>query len=267
MDYDFIETPENVVLERPLAGIGSRFIAGMVDTLLLAGLMALLAIVLMLLLPVAAVFPAEVVQALGWVAVAYILLLMFALYWGYFVACELLMNGQSPGKRVMKIRVVRQEGGAVQVGDVIVRNLLRVVDAQFGYVVAGVCMFVTRRCQRLGDLAAGTVVVCEQTRDYSARTDRRVKAQWEATVSAEALRATGLTPEEYRVLTNYQARRSQLTLEARARVLPRLLVPVLQRLNRPQDDESLEGLEEELDRLLEDALAARRESRPEEASR
>jgi len=176
-------------------------------------------------------------------ALAVVIVAFFLVYWGYFVACEMLTNGQSPGKKHMRIRVVKEGGGPIRFVDIAIRNLLRAVDGIGGYVVAGFCMFLTRKGQRLGDLAAGTVVVSEQVSDYSAKADKPAHVQWEREASPAALRATGLSPEEYRLLHNYWSRRDQLTLDARMRVLPRLLEPLLARVGAHAGGYSLEALE------------------------
>jgi len=249
-DFDVIETPENVHLQRRLAGIGSRFIAGLVDTLLILG------IYLLLLIAFVVIWSVESLGYFGWEngpelwAMALLIVFAFTVYWGYFVFFELLTNGQSPGKRQQRIRVVKDEGGAITFMDVAVRNLLRPVDGFAFYGVAGLCMFVTRRGQRLGDLAAGTVVVCEQTREWSARTDKKKERLWEPEPGTADLRASGLSLQEHRMLSSYRLRREQLTLEARQRLLPQLLKPILQRAGRTPEEEPFEALESYVDSLL-----------------
>jgi uncharacterized RDD family membrane protein YckC len=136
-DSDVIETPENVDLEQRLAGIGSRFIAGLFDNLIIVALYALLVVVFLL---VAWLNPMELLlEARGWNSwvLALLILAAFTIYWGYFVFFEVGANGQSPGKRSQHIRVVKKGGGAIAFTDVAIRNLLRVVDAMpFGYAVA-----------------------------------------------------------------------------------------------------------------------------------
>ena len=253
---DLIETPENVELERQLAGIGSRLVAGFVDHMLIIGLCLILLIVLMIAYSVSLDTAFNFLRWASMWAVAFAVLLFFAIYWGYFVFFELRSNGRSPGKKAAKIRVVKAGGGPITFTDVAIRNLLRVVDGLVLYAVGGVCMFVTGKSQRLGDLAAGTVVISEAAPDYSARSDRRAATQWDQEVSAEALRATRLTPEEYRVLHNYWARRYQLTTQARERLLPKLLRPILNRFGEALPDESIETLERYVDQLMTNAAAA-----------
>ncbi len=251
-EYDLIETPENVELERPLAGIGSRLIAGIVDNLLIFGLFAIILIIALTSMAATVTY----IESWGSVGLAVLIVAMFLVYWGYFVLCELLTNGQSPGKKSVRIRVVKEGGGPITFVDIVIRNLLRVVDGFPAYGVAGLCMFVTKKAQRLGDLAAGTVVVSEQTPDYSARSDKRSTIRWESEMGPGALRATGLKPEEYRLLLNYWQRREQLTLEARQRILPSLLSSVLERTGAPPQGQSLEALEWYLEQIIQKAMAA-----------
>lgn len=264
LDYDLIETPENVELERRLAGIGSRFLAGLLDNLILV-----LVYIVLSLLSVAAWLAAgldanDVVRGISGVVVAFLTLVFFAVYWGYFVFFELRGNGQTFGKKCMKVRVVKEGGGPITFIDAAIRNLLRPVDMIGIYGVAGVAMFFSRKAQRLGDMAAGTVVISEQGLNYSARSDRRLAPAWEAEVTPEALRTTGLTPREYSVLRNYWARRRQFTKEARARVLPRLLAPILERTGRRLEDHSLKALEEYVAEFMIKGAQAEQEQAAEE---
>jgi uncharacterized RDD family membrane protein YckC len=255
---DLIETPENVELEQRLAGIGSRFMAGVIDGLILTG-MSIAVFIVFSALSMLDPFEAQLGLGTALFAVA-----IFLLFWGYFVFFEYRTNGQTPGKKTMRIRVVREGGMPITFRDVAVRNLLRIVDSfpsMIISVIGGVVMFATKKCQRLGDLAAGTVVVSEQPVDYSAKSDRRVTAEWEADAGAAALRATGLTPEEYRVLSNYWMRRGELTLEARYNVLPKLLAPILARSGQALADGRLETLEAYVELLMRQAWYAENEER------
>ncbi len=260
LELDLIETPENVELQRRLAGIGTRFIAGLIDTLWLVLIYLVLFVLALIAGLGAAGWSREgLVTGSGLWILAGLILAAFAVYWGYFVVFELRTNGQSPGKKVMRIRVVKLEGGAITFTDVAIRNLLRSVDVlPAGYIAAGLCMFVTRRCQRLGDLAAGTVVVVEGGADYAA-TQRRGRAArgdtWVPPVGAEAPEGSGLTPREHRLLMNYWSRRNDLTVEARQRVLPKLLLPALRRLGQEPPGASVAVLESCLHRLLFPAAA------------
>jgi len=141
----------------PLAGIGSRFIALLVDYLIwLAGIIVLFFFG-------ALILPAiNVVNRISaqW-AVAIVIFLVFLVNWGYFTLFEALWNGRTPGKRVARIRVIQRSGRAISLFESMARNLVRYIDQiPFPLHIVGVIsMFVTRQHQRLGDLAAGTLVV------------------------------------------------------------------------------------------------------------
>jgi len=242
-DFDLIETPENVELRQPLAGIGTRFLAGLIDNLLIGSVMLVVAALAGL---ASYGTITDIVETGDWAdawLLAVLLVILFLVYWGYFVFFELYTNGQSPGKKHMKIRVVKEGGGAITFIDVIIRNLLRCVDAIGGYFVAGACMFISRKVQRLGDLAAGTVIVSESTTDYAATSAIAGRITWDQPITPEAMEATGLTPQEYGAVMSYWWRRPELTVEARRRVLPKLLRPIVRRVGVTLPGGSLESLE------------------------
>jgi uncharacterized RDD family membrane protein YckC len=149
-----IVTPERIILEHPLAGPSRRFCAYLVDQLVLVLLVALVAVVLLVL---------AMGSLAGWgpVLVAY-----FLLTWGYGAFCEGVFNGQTLGKRALGIRVVSEKGVAINGAQAIVRNLVGAVDGLFPFCfqVGLASMLLTRKFQRLGDLAGGTMVVIEQRR-------------------------------------------------------------------------------------------------------
>lgn len=145
-----IATPEGVSLEVPLAGVGSRFTALLVDLLLQSLVFAGLILVLVL------------AGAGGYAADAIVAVVVFAMLFAYPVAFELGAGGRTPGKRWSNLRVVGDDGSPVTFRASALRNILRLVDILPGlYLVGTVAIFVTRNNQRLGDLAAGTLVVRE----------------------------------------------------------------------------------------------------------
>lgn len=144
-----IATPEGVTFSQPLAGPVTRGLAYFVDLLVLYaafnGLLNLLRVF-------AAVAPD--------VSTAAFVGLQFVALEGYRTISELLWRGQTVGKKALGIRVMDERGLKLQPSQVVVRNLVRLVDFLPGfYAVGGVACLLSRRCQRLGDLAAGTVVV------------------------------------------------------------------------------------------------------------
>jgi uncharacterized RDD family membrane protein YckC len=147
-----IPTPEGVELELVLAGVGSRLVATLVDFLIKGA-------VLLALWIVAGAAGGED----GSFVVAVLIVASFLVFFGYDVAFETLASGRTPGKRAAGLRVVRLGGEPVGFLASAVRNLLRLVDSLPGiYAVGAVCILFSRRNQRLGDLAAGTLVVRER---------------------------------------------------------------------------------------------------------
>jgi uncharacterized RDD family membrane protein YckC len=144
-----IRTPEGVVFSQTLAGPVTRFLAWLVDALIL---WAVLMVISLLTIFTALITPdfAGALQALAYFGVSV----------GYGMLCEWFWRGQTLGKRVMRLRVVDASGLRLQFSQVAIRNLLRVVDMlPFLYTVGGAATLLTRKAQRLGDLAANTVVI------------------------------------------------------------------------------------------------------------
>lgn len=155
-----VETPESVAFAYELAGVGSRGLALVLDmlaiTLLLIGEAAIAAAVYFALM---FAIPGDGVALAAWVfGTAGVI--AFATYWAYFVYGEVFRNGRTWGKGRMGLRVVRDDGSRVGFMDSVIRNLLRLVDMLPGnYLIGMVCVIFSRRNKRLGDMAAGTVVI------------------------------------------------------------------------------------------------------------
>ena len=145
-----IRTPEGIVFSQELAGPMARFLAWFIDVLCLMAFSAVLNTVL----AVFHVFSFGMAQAFG-------MLLFFAFYIGYGVYTEWRWRGQTVGKRVLRLRVVDVHGLRLKFSQVLIRNLLRPVDMQplVFYLVGGLASLLNSRGQRLGDLAANTIVV------------------------------------------------------------------------------------------------------------
>ena len=159
-----VETPEQVHLEFPLAGVGSRGIALLLDTViqtLVYVLLGLLIYVTSAYTSIDRVMNGQSDRAAKWLIAGFVLL-NFVMFWGYFVLFEAFWKGQTPGKRVMKLRVLKDAGRSITLFEAMARNLLRLVDALPSLYLTGVVsMLVTRQHKRLGDLVAGTIVVHE----------------------------------------------------------------------------------------------------------
>jgi uncharacterized RDD family membrane protein YckC len=233
MDQLTIETPEQTTLEYPLAGIGSRFLALAIDTLIqLAGLLALLLL------------------AAGWARLggprwrpatvwgeAAAVLAVAGIYYGYFAAFESLWNGQTPGKRRMNLRVIQDSGRPVNAMQAIARNVVRLVDQVPAFYCFGVASaLLNRRNKRLGDFAAGTVVVQEQrlgtmTPDWLLAEDSGT-----STYPVAALADT-----EVQLMETFFRRRGELEADLRARTASLVAGRIAKRLgvapSRPRGNE------------------------------
>jgi uncharacterized RDD family membrane protein YckC len=144
-----IRTPEGVVFSQLLAGPMSRFLAWLIDLFVVLMVASLIGTGLALL------------NFLSFgLAEAFALLIQFVLMIGYAIYCEWFWRGQTLGKRMMRLRVVDAQGLRLKFSQIVIRNLLRFVDMlPLFYLVGGVACAVSRRAQRLGDLAANTIVV------------------------------------------------------------------------------------------------------------
>ena len=155
-----IDTPENVVFGYEVVGIGSRFLAALLDTTIIA----------LLLVAANAILFYFFLRGLddggsgNAFVVALLSLISFAFFWGYYIFFEMRWNGSSPGKQLVGIRVIRGDGTPITLAESIIRNLVRLVDFLPGaYGLGLVTMFIDGKARRLGDLAANTLVVREQT--------------------------------------------------------------------------------------------------------
>src|SRR3984957_15061440 len=157
-----IDTPELVAIEMPLAGIGSRFIAILVDYLIWGSAFLIFFLLALVVIPAMSIFGR--ISANGAIGIA--LLIVFVMHWGYFALFEAFCNGRTPGKRVAKIRVIHQSGRGINFVESLARNLVRYVDSLPSFYAVGiVAIFQSRRNQRLGDMVAGTLVVRDREVD------------------------------------------------------------------------------------------------------
>jgi uncharacterized RDD family membrane protein YckC len=217
-----IDTPEQIALEYPLASAGSRFLALGLDTLV-----QLTAVLFLVLIAVAGrYFSARALQGLSTWILAMLVLALFVLYYGYFAIFESVWSGQTPGKRAIGIRVIVASGRPLGPFDAILRNLLRIVDQLPGmYAVGLLSIFLTSRNQRLGDLAAGTVVVHDRPIAQPRKPDAA-----QGTVRYGAAR---LTAEEITLIDAFLERRAALEPEVRLAAARRILDRLGRRLGLP----------------------------------
>lgn len=258
-----IETPERVPLAFALASIGNRFIAVAIDHFIQYFTIFIVAY--------AFLYAAGIAESGGegtlgqmmsempkW-TLAILIVVVFLLFSGYFIFFEWIMNGQTPGKRLMKLRVIREDGRPITLWEAIARNLLRIFDAVPGFVIPVysiglISIFASSRDQRIGDLFAGTVVIRERTDEaptfaetFSHRISdaalRRVqkKTKFEANVNL-------LSDNEIEVVESFLRRRWDLTERQRLWMAWRVALPIMYKLKPNYDLQTFtyEGFLEEL---------------------
>jgi uncharacterized membrane protein SpoIIM required for sporulation/uncharacterized RDD family membrane protein YckC len=214
-----VETPEHVILSLELAGMGSRMAAGLIDSILLVALLSLVSMIL-----------AGTDILMTWVgnwAGAFLILIWFCTFWGYFVFFEALGSGRTPGKRRLGIRVVMDTGHPVTIQAALVRNLIRLVDLQpLGtYGIGLLFVFFSRQHKRLGDTVAGTIVVRDRPQDIGlAASLPDIPEQLDAGPPA-------LSDDEFRLLDQLISRLGELLPEVRARFVTELAERFADRLS------------------------------------
>ena len=247
-----IETPEQVALEFPVAGIGSRFVALLLDHLIQLGIVIGAGLVFFLVESATGSHRVENLASKWFDAL--LIVFFFLLYWGYFALFEAFWRGQTPGKRVMKLRVIKDAGRQITLFESLARNLLRLVDYLPGLYLTGVItMLCNKRNKRLGDLAAGTLVVHERGEDqpllftgtnsaprtglFSAPSGAPPLEPWRTSPAAEAMfpadAIARLSGQDLIVIEAFFARALDLPLETRAAMAYRILGEMTARMAVP----------------------------------
>ncbi|HKP68900.1 MAG TPA: RDD family protein [Pyrinomonadaceae bacterium] len=255
-----IETPERVPLAFALASIGNRFLAAAIDHFI-----QYFSIFAVAWLFISISGYGGIVEDIGllrempkW-TIAIMILILFLIFAGYFTIFEWLWDGQTPGKRLLKLRVIREDGRPITLWEAIARNLLRVFDAVPGffipiYSVGLIVIFLNNRDQRVGDIFAGTVVIRERTDEAPTFAEtfsnpiadaafRRVQKRTEFTANVTAISAS-----EIEVVESFLRRRWDLTDRQRIWMAWRIALPLMYKLKPNYDlaTFSYEGFLEEI---------------------
>lgn len=203
-----IDTPEGVPLELTLAGVGSRFASALLDYILQFVILVALALVLS--------FGAGFSPSSSSLSAAFFVVGFFAVFWGYDVAFEVLNSGRTPGKAANRLRVVRESGAPVTFAPSAVRNVIRLIDLIPGtYLVGITSILVTKRNQRVGDLAAGTLVIREA---------RKLPPEVlvSPSVQAPAWDTSAVDQQDLDTVAAFLARRHELEVGARIQIAAEL---------------------------------------------
>ncbi|MGZ3496998.1 MAG: RDD family protein [Vulcanimicrobiaceae bacterium] len=221
-----VRTPESIQFSYELAGLGSRFLAVVLD------LMIQLAIVIAIFWSLALIgshAPHGSLSASGKLATAMltatVITIVFIVFFGYFVILEWAWNGQTPGKKALGIRVVRDGGYPIDLGSSLIRNLIRVGEAAAGfYALSAASTLLSAENKRLGDIAAGTIVV-RDARTVSARELARAHG---ATAADFPL----LNDDERALVARFCARRDGMAPQYRAQMASQIANVLRPRLSR-----------------------------------
>ena len=237
-----IDTPEQITLELPVAGIGSRFLALAVDTVLQVTLYAAGTMVLAVGPRVITARAPEMLRLMG---PALAIVFAFCIYWGYFAFFEILWSGRTPGKRMAGIRVIKESGRPINAYEAIGRNVLRAIDFLPLMYAAGVfVMMLNRHSRRIGDYVAGTVVVHDKLgEDF--RPDWHAAAA--ALPDAGLAEMTRMTAEELALIETYLRRRADLDPNVRDQMAQQMATRITRTTGAVPDphqslDEFIEGV-------------------------
>jgi uncharacterized RDD family membrane protein YckC len=236
-----VRTPESIAFSYELAGVGSRLLAVMIDLAIQIALLLLIAWGFYLIaahLPKPGHIPAPG-RFVSNTALGIVTFVIFTIFFGYFILFEALWNGQTPGKRALGIRVVRDGGYPIDFTASLVRNLVRIGESALGfYLIAGISALLSRENKRVGDFAAGTIVVRDARMAQPEFGSKEAEPVYAATAYA--------TGEERGLVKRFLERRDELTPESRVEIAARLA----QRL-RPRLPAELQRLDDEalLERL------------------
>lgn len=224
-----IETPEGVDLEVTLAGLGSRAGAAFLDGLIL------LVVLVAVMLGTAFLGFADTSEDVAALILGVGALVATVALFGYFLLFETLNSGRTPGKAALGIRVIKVDGTPLGFGAVSIRTLLRIVDfLPTAYAVGMISLLTSSRNQRIGDLAAGTVVVRDRHQHQGPLVtplDVSALPRWDA---------SAVTEEELALVRRFVERRNSLAAEPRLQLAASLAGPLRVRVlapDAPNNDE------------------------------
>lgn len=246
-----IETPERVPLAFALASIGNRFLAVAIDHFIQYFSIFVVAWAIVFWTNAATNFfqkesVGSVFEEMSKWTLAILIIIVFLIFSGYFVFFEWLWNGQTPGKKLLKLRVIREDGRPITLWEAMARNLLRIFDAVPGfflpvYSVGLIAIFLSSRDRRIGDMFAGTVVVRERAGEAPTFAEtfsnpiadaafRRVqpRTDFEANVNL-------LSEREIEVVESFLRRRWDLSDRQRLWMAWRVALPIMYKLKPNYD--------------------------------
>ncbi|HUK82200.1 MAG TPA: RDD family protein [Verrucomicrobiae bacterium] len=258
--HETVDTPEQVQLHLELAGLGTRSIAFILDALVRYGLLVSLVVAVMLIFGLGLnwSFDSLAPSVGARVLIIGLILVYFAVEWAYFAVFEWLWNGQTPGKRAVHIRVLKDGGGPISFLDAALRNLLRPIDSSGPMCGFGILfIFFNSKHKRIGDLVARTIVVREHPKTVAEVLAPPVASAPRAdNPFAELIRRIPLGATEHEMVVRYLQRRASLDSATRFRLAHQVAGVVIE--NAKAQAVGLDAPSpppEQCERFLEDLIA------------
>jgi len=232
---DLIEvvTPERVGLNFPVAGLGSRFYAAFYD-------IAIIAFIDFLIILIISFLDAYITEENIYISSAFYgltITLIFIIDFGYYILYEYKNNGQTPGKRRMKIRTIRLSGLPVDFTSAVIRNLIRPVDLiLFGTAIGFLVIFLSKLSQRPGDYVAGTVVVHDQTVKLEHLSKYLKKSERKIPLIVSEGQFRKLSDDDSRLIELFMERRRELNLESRRQLADQIAASIRKKIGADPDE-------------------------------
>ncbi|HEY9678193.1 MAG TPA: RDD family protein [Drouetiella sp.] len=246
-----ISTPENVDLHLELAGIGNRVLAALIDTGITYGVLLIVGAIAwgsITYLNTTDIGDGERSIAIGAISMVCIFI-AFIVMFGYFIFFEGTWHGQTPGKRLVSIRVIEANGQPVGWGGVVLRNLIRTLDTGLAF-IGLIPMVIDKNEKRFGDYAAGTIVVRERKPELLTQ-ELTLSTKYDT----DGIDVGRLNPQEYALVVGFLRRREKLNSANRVQVAEELSAYLKDKLG----DTSNEPAENFVERVY-SAYQARAES-------
>jgi len=240
-----VQTPEQVEFEYELAGLGSRFLAFLFDGLIRLFFNLVLFILFFAALIIVGLLQGEVFSCFkrifgssgdGSNSPVLLFAVIWFIFWllntGYYIFFETLWSGQSPGKKLLNLRVIREGGYPVGFYEAAIRNLLRIIDLlPINYLVGALCVFISPREKRVGDYAAGTIVIKEKTTNIPGAAVKDGQQEREPQAIKQVIpNLVNVKRREYNMIVEFLERREEMDSSHRKQVAQTLAGSLVKKL-------------------------------------
>lgn len=205
MNYITITTPDNIEIEYRLAGAGSRIAAAFLDFLIQSIVMLLVILTAFFIILGGNLSNISSLDNIAWFS-SIIMILIFFIFYGYFILTEILMNGQTIGKKLLGLRVIRENGAPISLVQSLIRNILKLSVDLTG--IGVIMIMFSKKCKRIGDMASSTIVIAEDPRRVILHLSdpSNINAHSYTPYNNHLI----ITDKEYRLLKDYFVRKDDL---------------------------------------------------------